>query len=120
LSKPQIKSYPDSIADGVIVLDWHGVIINTNPAARQILADVSNDFLSEILQELSSPALLEAENRADGNQDLELAKFRQPRRYRVKGRMLSALIAPMITPGGEALGTVIALRDVTMKLTLNN
>lgn len=109
----KLKAILDSIADGVIVLDWQGVIISSNPAARQILADVSSDFLSDILQELASPAFLETENGTDGNQDLELAKFQQPRRYRLKDRTLSALIAPMITPGGETLGTVIALRDVT-------
>jgi signal transduction histidine kinase len=90
-----------------------GVLITSNAAARYILADVSSDFLSDILHELPPIPVLAPENGSDLNQDLELAMQRQPRRYQVGHRVLSALTAPVTTPGGERLGTVITLRDIT-------
>lgn len=109
----KLEAILDSTADGMIVFDGQGVLITSNPAARHILADVSSDFLSDILHEIPSISITSSANEVDINRDLELAKLRQPRRYRVGQRVLSALIAPVKTPGGEELGTVIALRDVT-------
>ena len=109
----KLEAILDSTADGMIVFDGQGVLITSNPAARHILADVSSDFLSDILREIPSISITSSANEADINRDLELAKLRQPRRYRVGQRVLSALIAPVKTPGGEELGTVVALRDVT-------
>ena len=102
----------DSIGDGVIVLDRQGVIITSNPAARQLLTVVSSDFLADILRELTPPPLFSSEDESETN-PLALAKLQQPRRYKVGKHVLSASIAPVTTPGGETLGTVIALRDVT-------
>ena len=102
----------DSIGDGVIVLDRQGVIITSNPAARQLLTVVSSDFLADILHELPPLPSFSSENESETN-PLELAKLQQPRRYKVGKHVLSASIAPVTTPGGETLGTVIALRDVT-------
>ena len=111
----KLEAILDSTADGIIVLDQYGVIITSNPAAQQIFDEVSSDFLSDILRELPSQALLDAANDADVNteQALELARLRQAHRYEVGGYVLSALMAPVKTPELEVLGTVIALRDIT-------
>jgi signal transduction histidine kinase len=103
----------DSIGDGVVVLDQQGVVITTNPAARQLLAEVSSDFLVDVLRELPPIPLLSSDNEVEISQALALADFHRPRRYQVGRRVLSALIAPVTTPDSEALGTVLAVRDVT-------
>ncbi|MFN8457688.1 MAG: cache domain-containing protein, partial [Anaerolineae bacterium] len=99
----------DSIGDGVIVLNPDGVVISTNPAARQILANSTGDFLANILHELPAPPLQTISSNGSAKQ----SKPEQPRRYKVGKQYLSALITPVTTPAGESLGTVIALRDVT-------
>jgi signal transduction histidine kinase len=109
----KLEAILNSIADGVIVLDQQGLIISANPTAQQILADVSTDFLADILRELPSISLTGAEEALDQEQALALAKLRQPQRYKVGSRVLSALTAPVKTPDGLELGTVLALRDVT-------
>lgn len=106
----------DSIGDGVIVLDQQGVIITANPVARRFLSGDSSSFLAEILRELPSPLIFDPEDKGGVNKAQELAKLRHPRRYKWGKRVLSAVIAPVKTPGGEALGTVIALRDVTREV----
>jgi signal transduction histidine kinase len=103
----------DSIGDGVIVLDQQGVIITSNPAARQLLTVVSSDFLADILRELPPLPLFSSADKSETSQALALAKLQQPHRYKVGKHVLSASIGPVTTPGGETLGTVIALRDVT-------
>ncbi|MBI1879191.1 MAG: HAMP domain-containing protein, partial [Chloroflexi bacterium] len=102
----------DSIADGVIVLDLQGVIITANPVARRYLAGESGGLLADILRELPSLTLTSAD-KAEINQTLELTQHQKPHRYKWGKRVLSATIAPVRTPAGEALGIVIALRDIT-------
>jgi signal transduction histidine kinase len=109
----KLEAILNSIAEGVIVLDRKGLIISANPTAQRILADVSTDFLADILRELPSIPLTGSENELEIDQALALARLRQPRRYRVGSRVLSALTAPVKTPDGLELGTVVALRDVT-------
>jgi signal transduction histidine kinase len=103
----------DSIGDGVVVLDRQGVVITTNPAARQLLTEVSSDFLVEILRDLPPVPLPNSGNELELSQALALAKLQQSKRYKVGRRVLSALMAPVITPAGDVLGIVLALRDVT-------
>jgi signal transduction histidine kinase len=102
----------DSIGEGVIVLDQQGVVITINPVARQYLTDVSGDFLSDILQQLPASSV-DPTDEAHLNQALASARLQQTQRYKIGKRVLSALTAPVKTPNGEILGTVIALRDVT-------
>ena len=109
----KLEAILNSIADGVLVLDQHGLIITANPAAQGILADVSTDFLADILRQLPAPGLAAAEEELALEQALALARLQQPRRYRVGSRVLSAVIAPVKTPAHQELGTVIVLRDVT-------
>ncbi|RME49775.1 MAG: HAMP domain-containing protein, partial [Caldilineae bacterium] len=105
-----LKTILNSIADAVIVLDMEGNILTKNPAAEQILSDLSDELQAEILhdlpQEPSPPAAAPAEA-------APVPVPRRPRRYRIGNRVFSALAAPMEAPDGTQLGTVIAMRDVT-------
>ncbi len=109
----KLEAILNSIADGVIVLDLEGQIITSNPAAQQVLADMSSDFSSGPLRELP-PDLF-----GDGDETPEIddlpapVMHQQPQRYRVGSRVLSALAAPVMAPDGEELGTVVVLRDIT-------
>lgn len=107
----RLEAILNSIVDGVLVLDPQGLVITSNPAAQQILAEVSSDILANILREL--PAASETGAGSNIEHALEIARLRQPRRYHIGNRVLSALIAPVKLPDGEELGTVVALRDIT-------
>ncbi len=109
----KLEAILNSIADGVIVLDLEGQIITSNPAAQQVLADMSSDFSSGPLRELP-PALFGDSDEMPEIDDLPApAMLQQPQRYRVGSRVLSALAAPVVAPDGEELGTVVVLRDIT-------
>ena len=118
----KLKAILDSNVDGFIVLDRQGLIIASNPAARAILNEVSSDFLSDILRRLpsydtddidDSQSTHDSDYEPELDRALQLARLMQPHRYHVGERVLSALTAPVKTPGGEELGTVVALRDIT-------
>jgi len=112
----KLEAILHSIADGVIVLDKEGQVISSNPAAQQVLADMANDFPSAPLRELPASFLPEVGEETETDQALMLARLQQPRRYRVGSRVLSALAAPVLTPDGEELGTVVVLRDITREV----
>lgn len=103
----QLQTILNSIADGVMVLDSAGKIATTNPAADQILASMEETLKTEMFQSLlqrSWPASVE---------EAPAPVPVKPERYRVGNSVFSALSAPMKTPTGHKLGTVIVLRDVT-------
>lgn len=113
----ELETILNSIADGVIVLDMQGEVITTNPAAGRILTDMSDEQKQEMLQEF--PGTLPA-NGSETSATASTTEYlspevlvHSPSRYRVGNRVFSALAAPMRTPQGEHLGTVIALRDIT-------
>ncbi len=104
----KLETILNSIADGVIVLNLQDDIISTNPAARQILVDMSPELQQSMLKDL--PAAIHPPSQ---NVDSSGRPRIPHRRYRVGNRVFSALAAPMQTPNKEKLGTIIALRDVT-------
>ncbi len=92
-----------SIADGVVVLDTDDNIVNSNPAAQQLLSDLSEGFSKGALHEL-----------INGHSPASFHKTEeQVRRYEMNGRVLSVSSAPVLTPEGERMGTVMVLRDIT-------
>ena len=42
--------------------------------------------------------------------------LQKPQRYKVGSRALSALAAPVMTPDGDELGTVVVLRDISREV----
>jgi signal transduction histidine kinase len=109
----KLEAILNSIADGVIVLDMGGQIITSNPAAQQVLADMSSDFPSGPLRELPPTLFGDADDMPEMDVLPAPAVLQQPQRYRVGSRVLSALAAPVMAPDGEQLGTVVVLRDIT-------
>lgn len=116
----KLEAILNSIADGVLVLDQQGLIITANPAAQSLLAEVSTDFLADIMRELPSAVTTAPQEESTLEQTLALARLQQPRRYQVGSRVLSAAIAPVRTPIGQELGTVVVLRDVTREAEAEN
>ncbi|MCI0396173.1 MAG: ATP-binding protein [Chloroflexi bacterium] len=103
----ELQAILHSIADGVIVLDTNEQIITINAAAERLLVDMSQDFWKGSLRELAASVVS-----GNHSQPLEMSDS-QPKRYQAGKRMFSALAAPVETPSGRKLGTVIVLRDVT-------
>jgi two-component system phosphate regulon sensor histidine kinase PhoR len=111
----ELKAILNGIADGVIVVDPHGRMISSNPAAQQILGEVSPTSLMDQLSQSDVPLF--------DRSHIELQEARHegwslasPRRYQIGSRMLSASAAPVTAPGGEEVRTVLVLRDVTREV----
>ncbi|MEJ2747321.1 MAG: ATP-binding protein [Anaerolineae bacterium] len=108
----KLEAVLNSIVDGVIVLDMDDQFISTNDAAQKLLADMSYDFMSGPLRELGTPGI----KGGSAKQDSTATSFypeAQPKRYQIGNRVLSTLAAPVNTPEGEQVGTVIIMRDIT-------
>jgi signal transduction histidine kinase len=116
----ELKAILNGIADGVIVLDTEGQMMTSNPAAQRVLAEVSDDFVSDLLPRLSPAPFTRTEGEPETDQLLMLTTLQQPQRYQVGSRVLSALAAPVMTPAGEELRTVVVLRDVTREAEAEN
>lgn len=105
----KLKAILNSIVDGVIVMDMDEQIITTNAAADQLLLDMSHDFNTGPMRELS--LLSSSSDTAESPPALN-AEY-ESKRFQVGNRILSALAAPVNTPDGEQIGTVIVMRDIT-------
>lgn len=101
--KSELTAILQSIADGVIVLDNEDNIVTSNPAAQQLLSDLSEGFSTGVLNEMRGGRLPATPT----------AESEQMRRYEMNGRVLSASSAPVLTPEGGRMGTVMVLRDIT-------
>jgi two-component system sensor histidine kinase VicK len=106
----KLEAILNSIVDGVIVLDMDEQIITTNAAADQLLLDMSHDFSTGPMRELS---LLSSGSSDTAETPSVLATEYESKRFQVGNRVLSALAAPVNTPDGEQIGTVIVMRDIT-------
>ena len=108
--KSELAAILHSIADGVIVLDNDKNIVNSNPAAEKMIIDMIGDFSPESLQKvLQTPSEHKLVNDGESTQ-----------RYDMNGRVLSASSAPVITPEGNQIGTVMVLRDITRTVDAEN
>lgn len=112
----ELQAILNGIADGVIVLDREGQITTSNPAAQHMLADISSDSLLDLLYQspLALPSGIQGES--EMSQPPRASAHQQPQRHRLNDHVLSALAAPVVTPSGEELRTVIVLRDITREV----
>ncbi len=110
VQKSELAAILHSIADGVIVLDNDDNIVNSNPAAQQLLADLSDGFSKGALHELLNTQPPET---TPGTSE-------QTRRYEMHGRVLGTSSAAVVTPEGDQLGTVMVLRDITREVEAEN
>lgn len=110
IQKSELAAILHSIADGVVVLDNEDNIVNSNPAAEQLLSDLSAGFSQGALRELINTHVFETQS----------GLSEQTRRYEMNGRVLSASSAAVFTPEGAQLGTVMVLRDITREAEAEN
>ena len=118
----QLKAILDSIVDGIIVLDTNDRILSVNPAAEQLLADLSRDFFSGPVRELSATTSDSRDKAISTMSELVTlpATARLPKRYQVGNRVVSALSAPVIAKNDEKIGNVIVMRDITREVEADN
>lgn len=109
----KLNAIVDSIADGVIVIDDNNNIVTINPAASILLADMSHDFLQSPIKEVSDSFTLLDGELAHEEVDPNNYTSPKPRKYMLGNRVLSAHAAPVNTPNGDYLGSVVVLRDIT-------
>lgn len=113
----KLEAIVDSIADGVIVIDTNNDVLTVNPAANALLADMSHDFFQGPMRELSDAFNLVDGNLHINNQESDNPLFiNEPQKYLLGNRVLSARAAPVRTPNGDQVGSVIVLRDVTREV----
>ena len=113
----KLNAILNSIADGVIVQDLAGETLITNPAAEAILEKMGEGFMPAQLQE--RPA--EGNQSQVGDSSLWLTaltglEFHETKRFEMGHQVLSALSAPVVTPDGQQLGSVVVLRDITREV----
>ncbi len=113
----KLNAILNSIADGVIVLDTAGEILITNPAAEAILEKIGDDFSRAKFERSgeadSYPLAQESAARLSSFTGLE---FHETERFEFGEQVLSALSAPVVTPAGQQLGSVVVLRDITREV----
>jgi len=112
----KLEAILNSIADGVIVLDMGDNIITSNPAAQQVLTDMASNIRIGPLREPSSALYRDIDEAPELDRLPAPDMLQKPQRYRVGGRVLSALAAPVLAPDGDQLGTVVVLRDISREV----
>jgi len=110
----KVRAILSSIADGVVVQDKQGRIIEENPAAKEILDSIQDTSLQE-----ASPGTTanSDQSRSDGAMTfLYEIGFDEPKRFALGDRSLSALAAPVVAQDEQTLGSVVVLRDITLEV----
>jgi PAS domain S-box-containing protein len=115
----------ESIADGVLVLDYNGRVLLVNPAAEEMLGFAAIALegehfrhmlgLGEALIHRELAQLLYAELRRQLERSEDDEEQFQPGTVRLEsgGRVLAVNVAPLITTLGGTPGLVAALRDIS-------
>ncbi|OQY42841.1 MAG: hypothetical protein B6242_15680 [Anaerolineaceae bacterium 4572_78] len=99
----KIRAILTSIADGVLVHDLTGVIIEKNPAAERILADATDE--AELKQ------ITELDTSTHGTETHD-----QLKRLTIGKRTIDTIASLVITTNNKILGSVVVLRDITKEV----
>jgi PAS domain S-box-containing protein len=99
----------DSISNGLLVLDRHGAVLDSNPQARRLL-DLDGPVavgrpLSELVSDRAEPLDRLVESvppETEGEFEIELAD-----------RILDVRVTPLTDPRGRPVGAVVVLHDIT-------
>jgi len=110
-----------SIADGVIVNDAHGVILLVNTAAERILGQSAESVLGQDVRtafEVFSPggreeALTGIESLMASAVSTDIKAQTAQTMLETTNRIVSAHLAPVVAQGDEFLGIVTVFRDIT-------
>ncbi|HVO42618.1 MAG TPA: histidine kinase dimerization/phospho-acceptor domain-containing protein, partial [Aggregatilineales bacterium] len=103
----RLRSVFARIDEGVIMQDTDGRMVLMNDAAYRLMGSVKAFWDSDLGR------LFTQAQQQRGVSTNELQPAGPPIRVEVNDRVLGAQLAYVSTPGGEALGTLIVLRDVT-------
>ncbi len=116
----KLNAILNSIADGVIVQDINSQILIMNPAAEAILGDLGQSFVDTAIfqEEEFNPAeqVTATEYTTFFLNSLTGLEFKEAQRFPIGQQVLSALSAPVLTPDGKQLGSVVVLRDITREV----
>ena len=106
----KVRAILSSIADGVLVLNRTGDIIEKNPAADEILLLMKQSTQNETGSDLSE---LNNQNPIDL---LQTVGFEETKRFEIGDRTLSTLASPVVAADQQTLGSVLVLRDITLEV----
>ena len=113
----KLNAILNSIADGVIVQDLAGETLITNPAAEAILEKMGEGFTPAQLQErVAEGGQSQVGDSSPWLTALTGLEFHETQRFEMEHQVLSALSAPVVTPTGQELGSVVVLRDITREV----
>ncbi len=106
----RIRAILLSIGDGVMLEDLEGNLLPLNPAAENLITELSTNFQFGPLRELSTSDY--------GHSTVEPLTpwLLESRRFGVGKKVISTHSAAVRTDDDEQLGTVIVLRDVTAEV----
>jgi signal transduction histidine kinase len=106
LEVERLNSILATIDEGVIMQDNEGRLVFMNNAARALLGGVKSFWESEL-------GTLFNNFREIAALDSEVSPLSEPTRVQVNNRIIGAQLAAVADEGGNRLGTIIVLRDVT-------
>jgi PAS domain S-box-containing protein len=118
----QIAAILQSLSDGVIVCDLYGSVLTANLAAASILGRNVEELLLWNLHDILSRYL------AQRSSEMPLAELlarplshrNQPRIFtstvKVGMRVVSLTMGPVLKDGGEMLGALVVVRDITREI----
>jgi signal transduction histidine kinase len=102
----QLHGILAKLEEGIILQDIEGRIVFMNTAARDLLGSQKNFWESELGVLFTN---FQSVTAISG----ELAPLGEPNRVQVNNRILGAQLAAVARNGGQRVGTMIVLRDVT-------
>ncbi len=118
----QSQAILQSIADGVLVCDLEGQMLAANPASARMLDLPLEDLFLSNLHELLRNLKISSADRAPLRELLQqpFDANGDPRTFRTTLRLgttsVNMALAPVIGEGGEVLGGVSILRDITREI----
>jgi PAS domain S-box-containing protein len=113
------KAILESIADGVIVFDLHGIATIVNPSSVRLLEIPYDDILGSTINDLSQSQALDARNR-DILAGLLSSTGQKLNSFRIQWskKTLSVSSAQVNDTAGGLIGTVAVFRDYTREAEL--
>jgi PAS domain S-box-containing protein len=111
-----------SIADGVVVNDMEGNIILVNPASERILSVPEKDLLRQDYKDLFSGFDSKGEDEATAAMQtlLNTSVPEAAKSYKINlesdGRVIHALLSPVLSQRGDFMGVVTIFRDITKEV----
>lgn len=118
----QSQAILQSIADGVVVCDCSGQIMLANPMSAQILEQPVEELFMVNIHDVLRTLKVSGPEREPLREllDVPLDEHGQPRQFRtmfrIGPRSVDMALGPVLTEGGEILGGVAILRDITREI----